>query len=282
MPDLLVDIDAAGGFATLTLNRPDKLNAYTGEMGALLHGNLAALERDDRVRAIIVTSAGRAFCAGADLSGGAGTFASDRSFAAAASPEAKARPWNLGKPIIAALNGPAVGIGATLPLQWDIRLASDRARLGFVFTRRGIAPEMLSTWLLPRIVGFSRAMELLVTGRIINADEMLAAGLVSRVVPHDDLLRVAQDTARDIARDTAPASVAAVKRLLWRQLMDSDPRIALFRETEVFNWIGKQPDAGEGVRAFLDKRAPAWTMTARDDAPHTSDLPELPPDLGEG
>ena len=282
MPDLLVDIDAAGGFATLTLNRPDKLNAYTGEMGALLHGNLAELERDDRVRAIIVTGAGRAFCAGADLSGGAGTFASDRSFAAAASPEAKARPWNLGKPIIAAINGPAVGIGATLPLQWDIRLASDRARLGFVFTRRGIAPEMLSTWLLPRIVGFSRAMELLVTGRIINADEMLAAGLVSRIVPHDDLLRVAQDTAREIARDTAPASVAAVKRLLWRQLMDSDPRIALFRETEVFNWIGKQPDAGEGVRAFLDKRAPAWTMTAQDDAPHTSNLPELPPDLGVG
>jgi enoyl-CoA hydratase/carnithine racemase len=264
-----------GGVATLTLNRPERLNAYTGEMGGELYAALHELDQDDAVRVIIVTGAGRAFCAGADLGAGEGTFAGDRAFGVAAGPEARVRPWNLRKPIIAAINGAAVGIGATLPLQWDIRLASDRARIGYVFTRRGITPEVLSSWLLPRIIGFSRAMELLISGRILTAAEALELGIVSRVVPHDDLLRVAGELAADIAANTSPLAVATVKRLLWRQLMEPDPRAALRRENEVFNWIGKQADAAEGVTAFLDKRAPRWqTGASRDVAPALPDLPE--------
>lgn len=251
------------GVATITLNRPERLNAYTVEMGVELFGALADLDQRDDVRAIVVTGEGRAFCAGADLEAGGATFARERAWQAARELEEKTQPWNLSTPVIAAINGAAVGIGATLPLQWDIRIASDRAKIGFVFTRRGISPEAHSTWILPRLVGVAKAMDLLLTGRIVDANEALALGLVSRVVPHAQLLDVAQSIARDIAVNTAPASVALTKRLVWSQLSQTDPVTAKAAEDLVFEWIGKQPDAAEGVLSFLEKRPAAWTLSKR-------------------
>jgi enoyl-CoA hydratase/carnithine racemase len=253
--------------ATITLNRPERLNAYTAQMGVEIFTAIHDLDRDDRVRAIVITGAGRAFCAGADLAAGGATFAGERTWNDANAIERKVRPWNLCTPVIVAFNGPAVGVGATLPLQWDIRIASDRAKIGFVFTRRGIIPEANSTWYLPRLVGFARAAELLMTGRVLTAAEALEYGVVSRVVPHDDLPRVAREMARDIAENTAPVSVAITKRLLWRQMLSDEPWNAKRFEDELFHWIGKQPDAAEGVTAFLEKRAPRWSMSKTADVP---------------
>jgi enoyl-CoA hydratase/carnithine racemase len=263
-----LEVEIASGVATVTLNRPDRLNAYTVAMGAELFRTLAALDAADEVRAVVVTGKGRAFCAGMDLAGGGGTFAGERTWDETRRLEERVLPWNCGTPIIAAINGPAVGIGATLPLQWDIRIAARSARIGFVFTRRGIVTEACSSWILPRLVGMSKAMELLVTGRIVGADEALALGLVSRVVDDAELLATAQALALDIAQNCAPVSVAVTKRLLWRQLGEPDPARAKALEDELFQWLGKQPDAAEGVRAFLEKRAPAFSMSA------TRDLPE--------
>jgi len=253
--------------ATLTLNRPDRLNAYTVEMGIELFSALHRLDQDDAVRAIVVTGEGRAFCAGADLESGGATFARERAWQAARELEEKTRPWVLRTPVIAAINGPAVGIGATLPLQWDIRIASERAKIGFVFVRRGICPEAGSTWILPRLVGAARAAELLLTGRILSADEALGFGIVSRVVPHEQLMEVALGIARDIAENTAPVSVAVTKRLLWHQLGETDPAAGKDYEDLWFDWIGKQPDAAEGVLSFLEKRKPDWKM------PKNAELP---------
>ncbi len=251
--------------ALITLHRPERLNAYTVEMGVELFGALHELDQRDDVRAIVVTGEGRAFCAGADLEAGGSTFARERAWHAARELEEKTQPWNLSTPVIAAINGPAVGIGATLPLQWDIRLASERAKIGFVFVRRGIAPEAHSTWILPRLIGAAKALDLLLSGRLISADEALAYGIVSRVVPHAELLPVALGLARDIAYNAAPASVALTKRLVWRQLMQTDATSAKELEDRVFDWIGKQPDAAEGVTSFLEKRAPRWSMSKRSD-----------------
>lgn len=256
-----------GPVAILTLNRPERLNAYTTAMGAELMRAFAELDDDDATRVIIVTGAGRGFCAGADLERGGDTFAGEGAFDETRQLEHRVRPWNLKKPIIAAINGPAVGIGATLPLGWDLRIASDRARIGFVFVRRGIVPEANSTWLLPRLVGVSRALDLLLTGRIVEAPEALALGLVSRVVPHDSLLDVAREMAHDIARNTAPLSVAITRRLVWRSVVETSPIRAKALEDELFDWIGKQADAAEGVRAFLEKRAPEWSLSPARDFP---------------
>jgi len=266
MEHLLLDVDA--GTALITLNRPERYNAYTRAMGAELFRTLGELDADDAVRAIVITGAGKHFCAGAELDASGDTFKS--SFRSTREAEAAAQPYRMQTPVIAALNGAAVGIGATLPLQWDIRIASERARIGFVFVRRGIIPEASSTWLLPRLVGMSVAADLLLTGRMIEADEALRVGLVSRVVAHDDLLDSALDMARDIARNTAPVSVAITKRLLWRQLAELDPRAAKAREDELFEWSGKQPDAVEGVKSFMEKRAPAWSLSANRDTPTIS------------
>ncbi len=258
---------------TIWLSREERLNAYTAQMGAELFGQMHEWDMDDSVRAIVITGTGRAFCAGADLSSGGDTFAVDGKWEAARANEIKVQPWNMRTPVIAAINGAAVGIGATLPLQWDIRIASDKAKIGFVFTRRGILPEAHSTWILPRLVGMSRAMELLITGRILPAQECLEFGIVSRVVPHDDLLDEAQALGREIATQTAPVSVAIVKRLLWRQILELDPTKGKAIEDELFFWSGKQPDAAEGVSSFLEKRAPQWKMSA------ARDLPDSLPDL---
>ena len=262
-----IRVDVRERVATIRLHRPDRLNAWTPEMGAELFGALGDLDRDDDVRAIVVTGEGRGFCAGADLASGGDTFAGEGTWARYAELERRTQPWNMRTPVIAAINGPAVGVGATVPLAWDIRLASDRAKIGFVFTRRGIVPEANSTWLLPRLVGASRALEILLSGRLLTATEALDYGLVSRVIPHDSLLDEAHALAQDLADHTAPVSVAITKRLVWRQLLEPDPFAAKRLEDDLFHWAGKQPDAAEGVESFLEKRPPRWKMSKTRDLP---------------
>jgi enoyl-CoA hydratase/carnithine racemase len=266
-------VEVADGVALVTLNRPDRLNAYTRTMGRELHQAFAACDADDAVRAIVVTGAGRGFCAGADMASG-DRFAerADAAFEPPAErpwqkPPRAIAPWQVRKPIIAAINGAAVGVGATLPLQWDIRLAAESARIGFVFVRRGVVPEALSTWTLARLVGLARASELLLTGRLLDAREALAYGLVSRVVPDGDLVATARALAGEIARDTAPVAVAMTKALLWQMAVESDLARAEDLEARAFWWAGTQPDAREGIRAFLEKRPPRWTMRPSTDVP---------------
>lgn len=269
-------VERAGKVAVVTLAREARLNAWTTRMGVELFGTLRELDDDDEVRAIVVTGAGRAFCAGADLETGGSTFSRERAWEESGRLEARVRPWNVRTPILAAINGPAVGIGATLPLHWDLRIASERARIGFVFVRRGIVPEAHSTWLLPRLIGAAKAFDLLLTGRTLDAHEALAYGLVSRVVPHDRLLSEALSIATELAEHTSPVAVATTRRLLWRQLMQPDPRAARRIEDEVFRWIGGQPDAAEGVTAFLEKRPPGWRgRKTRDLAPGLAEVPDV-------
>src|SRR2546425_1667250 len=218
-----IRLEVSEGVATITLDRPERLNAYTSRMGEELRDAFGVCDQRDEVRAVIVTGAGRAFCAGADLEGGGNVFERSAEERPAADPPAA---WWVRKPIIGAINGPAVGVGATLPMQWDIRIAGESARIGFVFVRRGLVPEAASTWTLPRIVGMSRAAELLYTGRILNAREALAYGLVSRVVADAELMAAARALARDIAVNTGPVAVALTKRLVWHMQGVPDPATA--------------------------------------------------------
>jgi enoyl-CoA hydratase/carnithine racemase len=262
-------VDLKDGVATITLNRPEKLNAYTATMGAELHQAFAELDGNDAARVIVVTGAGRAFCAGADLSSGGGTFDRGRtgSQQQPARAEPEVRPWNMKKPIIAAINGPAVGVGITLPMQWDIRVAAESARIGFVFVRRGVVPEALSTWTVPRMIGLARANELLMSGRIINAKEALEFGIVSHVWPDAEFKQKVFELASDIAQNTAPVSVAITKRLIYGLLGEPSPDKANAVDSKAFWWVGKQPDAYEGVSSFLEKRKPAWKMKPSKDFP---------------
>jgi enoyl-CoA hydratase/carnithine racemase len=272
-----------GNVATLTLNRPERLNAFTTQM---MHEMVDAFDRadaDDAVRAIIVTGAGRAFCAGADLAGGAGTFdavgapgspiRADGSidYAAEAARDhgglLTLRIFRCLKPVIGAINGPAVGIGATMLLPMDVRLASEAARFGFVFARRGIVPEAASSWFLPRIAGISRALEWCMTGRVFPAAEALAGGLVSAVHAPDALLPAAQALAREIADNTAPVSVALTRQMLWRGLGMSDPMDAHRIDSRGVFARGRSGDAAEGVTSFLEKRPAAFTDTVSRDMP---------------
>jgi len=264
---LLVDI--LNGVATITLNRPEKLNAYNAAMGTELHQAFAALDADDDVRVIVVTGAGRAFCAGADLSSAGGeTFNYDKRRERGEIREAPAiRPWNMKKPIIAAINGPAVGVGITLPMQWDIRVAAESARIGFVFVRRGVIPEALSLWTVPRQIGLAKANELLMTGKIINASEALEFGIVSHVWPDAEFMVRVRELAEDIAQNTAPVSVAITKRLIWGLLGEDEVEKAQAIDARAFQWTGKQADSREGVTAFLEKRKPSWKMKPSRDFP---------------
>jgi enoyl-CoA hydratase/carnithine racemase len=270
-----IQVDLKEGVATLTLNRPEKLNAYTAQMGTEIHRAFAELDANDDARVIVVTGAGRAFCAGADLSArGGATF--DRS---ANNPdpnpraEAQIRPWNMKKPIIAAINGPAVGVGITLPMQWDIRVAAESARIGFVFVRRGVIPEALSTWLVPRLIGVAKANELLMTGRIISAKEALDFGIVSHVWPDAEFKQKVWELASDIAANTAPVSVAITKRLIYGLLGEPSFEKGQAADHKAFNWVGSQPDSREGVTSFIEKRKPAWKMKPSKDFPNF--LPEV-------
>jgi enoyl-CoA hydratase/carnithine racemase len=263
---LLVAVDS--GVAVVTLNRPEARNALNTRMGYELGHAFATLEADDGVRAIVVTGAGSAFCAGADL-GAATPFGpgGDDSPIDGYPPMSQISPWELSTPVIAAINGAAVGVGLTYPLQWDIRIANRDAKLGFVFTRRGLIPEGNSLWLLPRMVGTSAAMELLLTGRIFTGAEAEAMGLVTKAVAAEEVLPTALALARDIAENTAPVSVAITKRLLYRYLETGDRQAARAEERELFMWSVQQADAAEGIASFLEKRPPRWKMSKTADRP---------------
>jgi len=264
---ILVDVDRQ--VATLTLNRPERRNAWTRRMGIEIREALQAMDADDGVRAVVVTGAGRDFCVGADLEGAGAVFEEARAAEQAGGARLSLKAWDIRKPVIAALNGAVAGVGATLPLQWDIRLAGESTRIGFVFVKRGLVPEAASTWLLPRLVGMSRATELLLTGRLVPAREALDMGLVSRVVPDAELVPAAQALARDIAEQTAPVAVALTKRLIWRMSGEPDPEAAERLDREAFGWATQSPDAKEGIRAFVEKRPARWSMKP------SSDLPDL-------
>lgn len=258
-----------GGVATLLLDRPERRNAWTRQMGDEFRRALAAADRDDAVRAIVVSGAGRDFCVGADLEGGGAAVFTPAASERAPTAAATFRCWQIRKPIIGAINGAAAGVGATLPLQWDIRLAGESTRVAFVFVRRGLVPEAASNWLLQRLVGLSRAAEILLTGRVLGPAELLADRLVSRVVPDDDLLATAQALGREIATKTAPVAVALTKRLLWRAAGEADAAAAEVLDALVFGWAKQSAEGREGIRAFLEKRAAAWPLTVG------ADLPEI-------
>ncbi len=272
-------LEVADGIATLTLDRPDRLNAFTGRM---MHEIIAAFDEtdaNDEVRVVVVTGAGRAFCAGADLSEGAKTFdyaARTDSLSSRAGQDSPVRAdgtvdyaheavrdgggrvtlriFDSLKPVIAAVNGAAVGVGATMQLPMDIRLASTEARFGFVFARRGIVPEACSSWFLPRLVGISRAMEWCATGRVFTADEALAGGLVRSLHAPGELLPAARALAREIADNTAPVSIALTRQMLWRMLGADHPMEAHRLDSRAIYARGRQADSKEGVLSFLEKR----------------------------
>lgn len=272
MEDIRYDI--ADQILTITLNRPDKLNAFTPRM---LREMIEAFDRadaDDDVRAVIVTGAGRAFCAGADLSGGGGTFDPSRGTRPETLDEHRdggglltLRIYESKKPVIAAINGPAVGVGITMTLPMDVRIASDKARMGFVFAKRGIVPEACSSWFLPRVVGISQAAEWVYTGRIFPAEEALEARLVRRVVPHDQLLPTARALAREMADGTSSMSVALARQLLWKGLGADHPMEAHKADSKCIYWMGRSPDAAEGVMSFLEKRPPQFKLKPSTDMP---------------
>jgi enoyl-CoA hydratase/carnithine racemase len=252
------------GVLTITLNRPERLNAWTGQMGQELREAFDAADADDEVRAIIVTGAGRGFCAGADLEGGGDTFDYRKRDTAGAAGrdnggEFTLRVFESTKPVIAAINGPAVGIGATMTLPMDVRLAADDARIGFVFARRGIIPEAASSWFLPRVVGISQAMEWVATGRVFDAQEGLERGLLRSLHPKAELLDAARALAREIADNTAPVSVALARRLMWRMLGAEHPMYAHRADSRGMVARGQSADAVEGVTSFLEKRPAAFT-----------------------
>ena len=259
------------GVSTVTLNRPDKLNAVTSTMLDELRAAFDQADADDAVRAVVVTGSGRAFCAGADLSGGGQTF--DRGARGARGEHrdggglVSLRIYEMKKPVIAAINGPAVGFGITMTLPMDIRIASTAARMGFVFTRRGVVPEACSTWFLPRLVGMGRAAEWIYTGRVFGAEEALGAGLVSEVVPPERLVAAARELALEIAQNTSAVSVALARQLLWRMLGADHPMEAHRLDSKCMDWTGRSADAREGVTSFLEKRPPRFTLRASADMP---------------
>ena len=252
------------GILTITLNRPERLNAWTGQMGHELRAAFDDADADDEVRAVIITGAGRAFCAGADLEGGGETFDYRKRDTAGAAGrdnggEFTLRVFDSKKPVIAAINGPAVGVGATMTLPMDIRLAADDARIGFVFARRGIIPEACSSWFLPRVVGISRAMEWVSTGRVFDAREGLEGGLIRSLHPKEELLGAARALGREIADNTAPVSVALARQLMWRMLGAEHPMFAHRADSRGMVARGQSADAVEGVTSFLEKRPAVFT-----------------------
>jgi enoyl-CoA hydratase/carnithine racemase len=275
---ILYDID--GPVLTITLNRPDKLNAYTGVMGAELEDAFLRADADDDIRAIIVTGAGRGFCAGADISAGAGAFdtAAEGSVAFAAGNKPRSSGsgfvgaiFNCRKPSIAAINGAAVGVGATLTLSMDIRIASSQARMGFVFARRGLVPEAGSAWFLPKLVGLPQALQWCLSGRLISAQEAKDGGLVAEVTEPDALLDRARAMALEIAENTAPVSIALTRQMLWHAAGDASPFGVMGVDGRLSMELGKGGDVREGVSAFLEKRAPKFPGKV------SADLPSLEP-----
>jgi enoyl-CoA hydratase/carnithine racemase len=260
------------GVLTITLDRPERLNAYTPTMQQELLAAFDDADADDDVRAVIVTGAGRGFCAGADLEAGGDTFDYRRRGVDDEVPRdgggrVALRIFESTKPVIGAINGPAVGVGATMTLPMDVRLASDSAKIGFVFTRRGIVPEACSSWFLPRVVGISRAMEWAATGRVFGAEEALAGGLVRSVHPGDELIAAARSLAREIADNTAPVSVALARRLMWAGLGAAHPMEAHRADSRAMLARGQSEDVREGVASFLEKRPAQFPDRVSDGLP---------------
>ena len=260
--------------ATITLNRPEKLNAFTNRMLKEIISAFDESDADDNVRAVIVTGAGRAFCAGADLSSGGETFAKGGSDVKATSGVMRdggglvsLRIFESKKPVIGAINGAAVGVGVTMTLPMDIRLASDQAKFGFVFAKRGIVPEAASSWFLPRIVGISQAAEWCYTGRMISAAEAKEGRLVRSVHEASDLLGAARAIGREIAENTAPVSVALSRQMLWRMLGADHPMDAHRMDSRAINSRGASADAKEGVVSFLEKRPANFPVKVSDGLP---------------
>ncbi len=279
-----ITYEVADRIATITLHRPDQLNAFTGTMRVEVVDAFDRVDADDDVRAVIVTGAGRGFCAGADLSGGGETFSKGGSDEI---PEDVGIPRDGGglvslrifectKPVIGAINGAAVGVGVTMTLPMDIRLASEHAKFGFVFARRGIVPEACSSWFLPRLVGISQAAEWCYSGRVFPASEALAGGLVRSVHPADELLPAARAIATEIAEHTAPVSVALTRQMLWRMLGASHPMEAHKVDSRGIMSRGASPDAREGVVSFLEKRPPAFPVKVSDGLPEIFPSYETP------
>ncbi|MEB3069181.1 enoyl-CoA hydratase-related protein [[Mycobacterium] vasticus] len=270
-----IDYSVADAVATITLQRPDKLNAFTHVMAGELVAACDLAEGDDEVRAVVVTGSGRAFCAGADLDPQAAEFSQ--------APDADLLfddgvPRDTGgvvalrfaamlKPVIAAINGPAVGIGATMTLPMDIRIASDTARFGFVFVRRSLVPEAASSWFLPRVVGMSKAMEWVVTGRVFDAAEAHAAGLVSEVIADGGVLDAAYRIAGEIVENGSPVAVAAAKQMLWAMAGADNPWAAHELDSRVLQELVASADFAEGVTAFLERRKPQFGLRPRHDLP---------------
>lgn len=279
-----IRVEVADGIATITLSRPDRLNAFTAEMSHELIAAFDQTDGDDAVRVVIVTGDGRGFCAGADLSAGAATFDyATLGDTGPVKPDGSVdwshvdlrdggglvtlRIFNSLKPVIAAINGPAVGVGITMTLPMDIRLSTPAAKIGFVFARRGIAPEAASSWFLPRIVGISRAMEWCATGRVFTAEEGHEAGLIRSIHAPEALIPAARALAREIVDNTSPVSVACTRQMLWRGLGLSHPMEAHRIDSRVVFSRGRSQDAAEGVTSFLEKRVPAFPDKVSQDMP---------------
>ncbi len=273
---ILYEVD--GPAAVITLNRPEQLNAFTGTMLTELLAAFDQAEADDAVRVIIMTGAGRAYCAGADLSSGGDTFDLEAR-GAAPGDEGRAprdgggilvlRIFQATKPVIGAINGSAVGVGISMTLPMDIRLLADNAKVGFVFAGRGIAPDGAASWFLPRVVGINQALEWVLTARVFKAEEALAGGLVRSIHPADQVLSMAKALAAEIATNAAPVSASVSRGLLWRMLGEDHPMAAHRADSEAIYDLGRKPDAREGVMAFLEKRPPAWSLSATKDLPPT-------------
>lgn len=270
-------IHAEGPILWIVLDRPEAMNAYTAQMGAELASAFQQADADDAIRVVVLTAKGRVFCAGADVSAGAGSFDTEsgegaKNFGARTSGRDSdfiSAIANCRKPSIVAFNGSAAGVGLTLTLPCDIRIASDTAKFGFVFARRGLVPEAGSAWYLPQIVGLSQALHWCLTGALFPASEALAKGLVSEICPAEELEHRARTLALEIAANTSPVAVALTRRMLWNFVNDADASGALSIDATLNIALGKTPDVHEGVAAFLEKRAPAFPSKVSSDMPAT-------------
>lgn len=267
-----IKCDVSNRVLTITLNRPEKLNAFNPQMSKEFTEALDYADNNDDIRVVIVTGEGRAFCSGADL--GKGTSSIEEDYFSGKSDDSEERGggfvfklFNLKKPIIAAINGPAVGVGITLALPMDIRICSTNSKIGFIFTRRGILPEAASGWFLPKIVGISKALEWVYTGDFISPEEALESGLVSKVVPPEELLPTARALAEKIAENTSATAIALSRNLFWKMLGETHPMESHKIESKGNLWASRQVDAKEGIASFLEKRKPNFTMKPSTDLP---------------
>jgi enoyl-CoA hydratase/carnithine racemase len=254
---LLVSVD--DGICHVQLNRPEQQNAFSLTLLDELWESLRLADEDESVRVVVVSAVGRVFCSGLEAAA-----AEQDAPVSARDTSHDVHPWRLSTPVIGAINGSAIGVGLTLPLQWDIRIVAEGAKLAFPFVRLGLVPEAASTWLLPRLCGSSAAMELLLTGRRFTGADAVALGIASRAVPTHEVVEVAMSIARDIAQNTAPAAVALTKRLVWDGIAATDPAAVIEAENHALGWIGSEPDAREGVMAAFERRAPRWSGSKHD------------------